>query len=52
MYLPLTNLTAWHNASEYATIIDDNQPLVYVMKAHFIKVKENVLTIDKFDSMA
>ena len=52
MQLPMTTLTACHTVSEHATILDDNQPLVYVMKAHFNKIKDNVLTNHTFDSMA
>ena len=52
MLLPMTTLTACRNASEYATIIDDKLPLVYVIKAKLMEIIENEITNDNFDSMS
>ena len=38
MKLPVTTLTTCPYASKYDKIIDDNLPLVYVMKAKLIKI--------------
>ena len=43
-------LTGCHNTNEFATIIDDNIPLIYVMMAKLIKINENVINKDNFDS--
>ena len=47
----MTTLTTCHYTSKYDKIIDDNLPLVYVMKAKLIKITEKVITKDNFDSM-